>query len=416
MGATHTGGDGELYVPLSELERFEGTGTDVVTLEAHSSKRAIARWRERDKATSAKIELTTTDLAWPDEAKHLISIAPEFLQALHEAGRTAHRDPDKYAVNRIQVRGKSGQLAATDGKQALIQGGFKFPFADDLLIPAIAAFGSKEIAIERGISIGVADNWLNLVAGPWLFWLAIDREGRFPKLEDAIPRALGTSVLFGEADVRRVLEELPRLPVDKDIDPQPVTLDLGKRPAIRARSGTDDEIVEVPLTETQCQGPDVVVLANRAHFGRALAMGFREFHCANPERPLVATEGDRTYISATLDPKLAVPRPTTIPETTAPTSKRVRLSVQPFAQSDSIPTQRSTSMPRESPSPERNGHASPATGAEGLDPLVEAEALRTVLTEAAAQSMRLVAALKQFRKERRAIVSAFSSLKQFNLG
>jgi hypothetical protein len=42
--------------------------------------------------------------------------------------------------------------------------------------------------------------------------------------------------------------------------------------------------------------------------------------------------------------------------------------------------------------------------------------LRTVLTEAAAQSMRLVAALKQFRKERRAIVSAFSSLKQFNLG
>ena len=68
---------------------------------------------------------------------------------------------------------------------------------------------------------------------------------------------------------------------------------------------------------------------------------------------------------------------------------------------------------------ETNGHppaGRPDPPADGADPLAEAEALRVALAEAAARAGRLVAVLKQFRKERRALATAWSSLRQLNLG
>ena len=71
---------------------------------------------------------------------------------------------------------------------------------------------------------------------------------------------------------------------------------------------------------------------------------------------------------------------------------------------------------RETAPPERNGHPDPPPGGDQPDPVAEAEALRAVLAEAAGRAGRLAAALKQFRKERRALASAWSSLRQLNLG
>ena len=66
--------------------------------------------------------------------------------------------------------------------------------------------------------------------------------------------------------------------------------------------------------------------------------------------------------------------------------------------------------------PARNGHpAEPAVG-DLTDPLAEAEALRAALAEAAGRAARLVAGLKQYRKERRSLQAAWSSLRQLNLG
>ena len=74
-------------------------------------------------------------------------------------------------------------------------------------------------------------------------------------------------------------------------------------------------------------------------------------------------------------------------------------------------------MPRrDDPPPDRNGHADPPPPGDPTDPLAEAEALRAALAEAAARAARLVAGLKQFRRERRALASAWTSLKHLNLG
>ena len=73
-------------------------------------------------------------------------------------------------------------------------------------------------------------------------------------------------------------------------------------------------------------------------------------------------------------------------------------------------------MPVRDPSPpDRNGHAEPPSG-DLTDPLTEAEALRSALVEASNRAARLVASLRQYRKERRTLQTAWSSLRQLNLG
>lgn len=67
---------------------------------------------------------------------------------------------------------------------------------------------------------------------------------------------------------------------------------------------------------------------------------------------------------------------------------------------------------------ERNGN--PSTDQplvdEALDPLAEAEALRTALAEVARRVGRLISALRQFQKQRRALQTAWTSLKHLRLG
>ena len=68
--------------------------------------------------------------------------------------------------------------------------------------------------------------------------------------------------------------------------------------------------------------------------------------------------------------------------------------------------------------PDKNGRASsdPPAPEEVLDPLTEAEALRAALAEVGRRFGRLVASLRHFQKQRRALQSAWTSLKQLRPG
>jgi hypothetical protein len=70
--------------------------------------------------------------------------------------------------------------------------------------------------------------------------------------------------------------------------------------------------------------------------------------------------------------------------------------------------------------PNSNGHASSPNPADACltspDPLAEAEALRAALADAAARAARLVAVLKHGRREKKAMASVWTSLRQLNLG
>ena len=64
--------------------------------------------------------------------------------------------------------------------------------------------------------------------------------------------------------------------------------------------------------------------------------------------------------------------------------------------------------------PESDGHT-PARG-DPADPLELAEELRATLSEAAATAARLVAALRQGKKEKKVLSALMTNLKQLNLG
>jgi hypothetical protein len=387
-------GRGKVCVPLTALEQFEAAGPGVATLEPSGPAHAAVKWDGPDGGT-ARVDQVAWDVGWPDEPGSLAPVPPEFLTALHEAGRTAARDPGRYAVTRVLLKGSAGEVVGTDGKQALAWGGFALPFDTDLLVPAVPVFGAKELLVHQAdATIDPAGDWVCVAAGPWRVWLLVDREGRFPDVHGAVPKAPGTRVHLADADADRLLAALPGLPAPAG-PASPVTLDLGERVVARASAGPDGPTAEVVLPESTATGPPVRFVMPRDHLGRALALGFRELRVSNPERPLVARDRHRLYLAATLDPSCAVGPPDSPAISSSP--------------------HRRTTMPRDSAPPDRNGHPEPPSG-DALDPLVEGEGLRASLADAAARAHRLVAALKQFRKERRALSAAFTSLKQLNLG
>jgi len=54
----------------------------------------------------------------------------------------------------------------------------------------------------------------------------------------------------------------------------------------------------------------------------------------------------------------------------------------------------------------------PSNGDGRFDPLLEAEAIRTLLAEAQSRLVRLITTLKQFRKQSRAVAAAVQSLRE----
>jgi hypothetical protein len=401
-------GKGSVTVTLADLDAIEG-GSGVVTLDPSGTNKLMARWDASPAPRTARLDTFETHRHWPAEPDRLVAMPPTLPRALHEVGRSAARDPGKYAVTRVQVRGKDGELVGTDGKQALVWGGFTFPFAEDLLVPAVPLFGSKELAGEAAVSVGLDKEWLYVVIGPWQVWLAVDREGRFPDVRGAAPRSCPTRVTFDDRDVATLLDALPGLPGTTEF--KSVTLDLGPAVVVRAHASASHPVAEVPLPFTAAGGPPVRVALDRDHLGRALALGLRELRVSSPERPVVFRDGDRTYLTATLDPSCAVPPPPA--GAGAIGESALSISPSPLAP---IRERTGSMAHRNDPPTDRNGHADPPTVGDPVDPLAEAEALRAALAEAANRAHRLLGALKQYRRERRSLQAAWSSLRQLNLG
>jgi hypothetical protein len=125
---------------------------------------------------------------------------------------------------------------------------------------------------------------------------------------------------------------------------------------------------------------------------RALVLGCRKLNLT-PDKPLVAEGDNITLVAAQLDPALIAPPAVDVRELThRPTDSERRPTMKP----------------------ETNGHT-PPRGDPG-DPLELAEELRAALADAAAKAARLVAALRQGKKEKKVLSALMDNLKQLNLG
>jgi hypothetical protein len=85
-----------------------------------------------------------------DPAQRLRRIA-----ALAEASRSTAKESVRYGLSRLRLRGSTGEVVATDGKQLLVQGNFQFPWQDAVLVPRLSVFGHRDMAIPGTVPLVV---------------------------------------------------------------------------------------------------------------------------------------------------------------------------------------------------------------------------------------------------------------------
>jgi hypothetical protein len=148
---------------------------------------------------------------------------------------------------------------------------------------------------------------------------------------------------------------------------------------------------------------------DRRYLLRALKLGFTEILVASASQPVLCKDSKRTYLWMPLSEADAVPAPP------APHAGPARANV-PTPAVHAKPTRSSRVMPPATPpdEPPRNGQhrSGGAEPGEPLDPITEAEELRVALQAALTRTGRLVAALKQQRRQSRVVESALASLRR----
>jgi hypothetical protein len=405
---TPSGSDGVLVVPLALLREAGTASDDLVMVREEGRGRGAASWPAGDGFRSTPVEFVVPGkqhqpLPLPLEWR----LAPaRLLTALHECGRSAGRLDGRYALSRVQIRGgAAGRVVGTDGCVAVIYAGFAFPFAEDLLVPAVPLFGSPELRGASEVEVGRTETHLVVRAGPWTAWLSVAGKARYPDVASVVPKHSPTVVGVDDRDAAALLAHLPGMPGAAE-EHRPVTLEADGMSRVRAGDPTIPRCVkELTLSRSPVAGPAVRVAADRRVLGRALLLGCRTLRLA-ADKPLLAEGEGVTLIAAPLNESLAV----------AAVDDAVRVATDPV---DSREPERRTPMkPHEANGKAPDPRATPHTPSapQPVDALAEAEGLRVLLAEAASRAARLVAVLKAGRKRERALEGVWASLDQLRPG
>ena len=237
------GDDGVAVVPMAVLEAAEGGVGDPVELEVGPKLAGEARWSDRGVPKTHPFEaiLPGKQHHPPDPPDDWHAAPPDLLSALHECGRTAAKDAGRFALTRVQVKGRAGHMIGTDGKTALVWSRLDLPFADDLLVPVLPVFGARELSGERDVRLGRTP--MHLVVGA----------GRYPDVAGVIPRDAPTVAGIDDADAAALADALPKRPGAGD-DCRPVTLDLDGGVVIRARDDTTGKVEQLRLEASPSAG------------------------------------------------------------------------------------------------------------------------------------------------------------------
>ncbi len=412
-----------IALPLDSLADVEGKDETSVALEAAASNRTVVRWDDRGIPQSREYPVPEASSLppFPDPPPAAFEACPAgLLDALAEAALTTDEGSTRYALGCIQVKGDTGELVATDGRQILIQGGFRFPWKGDLLVPRSPLFASRGLPRDRPVGVGRTDGHVAIRVGAWTVWLPV-RDGRFPRIEHAIPDAssVATRLRIDPEDAAFLGHALGRLPGADEAN-SPATLDLNGRVAFRARGVDQARVTELILSRSDYTGAPVRVNANRAFLARAVRLGFAEAGFVDADSPVVCRDARRTFCFQPLSKGSAI-EPTddvTRVESTAPSLRPIARSVVKH-QGESPVSDENTPARPSSMSDGRPDGPAPAVegpGPGGLAALIqEAEALHEALTDARARSGRLIVTLRRYRRRERLVSTTLASLKALKL-
>jgi DNA polymerase III sliding clamp (beta) subunit (PCNA family) len=401
----------EVVVPMSVLDRIQQVKSDLIELHCPKNRNGDARWVESSIPCSFPVQFQTPGKQHTllERPKEFTSVPTNFLKCLHECGRSTEKQDGRFALSRIQIRGKQGQIIGTDGHIALICGGFRLPFAEDVLVPAVPIFGMSDWQSQE-VSVGKTAAHLVVSTGPCTVWLSIISTGRFPDLNSLVPRQSSTVAKIDLQDSSTLLNVMDQLSGVNE-DNQPVTVDLNEKVRIRSCDAESGETREITLVKSSVSGPSARYALDRQVLARALSLGCHTLRSPvaqespnGPQKPLVAEGEGITFLAMPLDPELIIP----------PTKDAKAVSTDPNSLS-TLPQRRNDVRPNEPNGRTHNGRSEQPPPPEAIDPLVLAEELRSALADATLKASKLVTALRSGRKEKKVLASVFAGLKQLNL-
>ena len=335
---------------------------------------------------------------------------PVCFGALVDATDTTDSESSRFALGCVCLRGQSGSIAATDGRQLLVQRGCEFPWSGDLLIPASQVFRSRELAANGPVTIGATDQHVAIGSDSWTVWLPINKDGRFPKTDDNIrPDSAAKSRLnLVLADAEFLLPRLGSLPADHDCN-SPITLDLNGHVTVRAWAEDQPRPLELLLSNSSAIGEPVSVSMNRQYLARAIRLGFEQLLVFGRETPLQCCDDRRTYVWMALDARQSPSRagePLRIesPLATKHSSIHHNRIKEPNVTQINPPV---ADVPAATAKPSKRRRA-----VTSKSPVEQAIELRDALHVAARQANELARTLKRQRRQNRLVETTLASLKQ----
>ena len=180
-----------LAFPADALALFEGRTDEPVSLEQKSFGQGVATWDEGGSPVCKDFPTLAVEglPPFPEAPARLRKLDAAFLRALDDACGATARDSGRYALERVLLRGKDGQVVATDARHLLVQSGFDLPWSGDALVPRLGVWGMKELPQDSPVGVGRTEGHVFVRAGPWTIALGCDSSTRFPAYDQIIPRA-----------------------------------------------------------------------------------------------------------------------------------------------------------------------------------------------------------------------------------
>ena len=303
-----TGALGDMAFRSSVLASVEGTASTTVTFLRRNKTQAVATWDQRKGKQSFDFALVSHHSIppFPSLPKKWVPTRPEFLSALATVSSVTTANNSRYELSRIQLQGRFGQVAATDGRQMHIHRGFHLPWKDDLLIPSASVFGKSNLIPHVEGNLGKTKTHVVLQSGQWTLAFAVDTTSRFPDVIPVIPHAnvFTTRLDLDGRDVEKVRENI--LHNSGNARSTQILLRLGKPVSVDAES-----LPRFELHHSNVRGKPMTVTFESSYLVRALDMGFREFRFTQaPKNLVVCQDRQRLYLWVALEPKpLVSPNP-----------------------------------------------------------------------------------------------------------
>lgn len=290
-------------LPAKWLAQAEGR-TGSVTVERKSSKVEM-RWVNHGIPYTVDCNpiAPATPSTFPADPTSWVENPPSMLKAFDDAAHVAAQESARYSLSKIQLRG-NGEIVASDGKQLLMQNGFKFPWKDSVLVPRMTLFSAGVLPKDQPVHVGRTSTNVAFKVGDWTIWMSMDNGGRYPAVEQVFPTKIVSTLHFTPGDTAVLLRSLKSLPGSKE-ENAPVTVECNSQVVIRAKDG-DTKPVELVLEQISSSGKPIRFCTSRHLLLRAMQLGFSDIQIQDADTPMLCKDEHRKYVWMPLPKSLAI--------------------------------------------------------------------------------------------------------------